>query len=276
MTGRDSSITVIGVLIASFVASPPLEAAEPLANAHAHNDYRHARPLFDALDHGFMSVEADVFLVDGQLLVGHARDELRPDRTLESLYLNPLSRRVRQNGGGVYPDGKRFLLFVDIKTGAQPAVEHLRKVLTNYTEMLSTIYGGVFQQRAVTVVVTGNRPQVEAEIAKPLLFGVDGRASDLASDLPAHRMPVISDNWTSHFAWKGDGPMPEAERAKLQEFVKKAHNAKRLIRFWATPESESVWRELQSAGVDLIGTDQLGRLAAFFRPAGDESKGGQD
>ena len=34
----------------------------PLPNAHAHNDYEHKRPLFDALDHGFCSVEADVFL----------------------------------------------------------------------------------------------------------------------------------------------------------------------------------------------------------------------
>ena len=44
-------------------------AAEPtpLIRAHAHNDYEHTRPLFDALDHGFGSVEADVHLVDGRL-----------------------------------------------------------------------------------------------------------------------------------------------------------------------------------------------------------------
>src|SRR6478672_5812077 len=35
----------------------------PLANAHAHNDYEHARPLYDALDQGFTSVEADVYTV---------------------------------------------------------------------------------------------------------------------------------------------------------------------------------------------------------------------
>ncbi|HET6325009.1 MAG TPA: hypothetical protein VFG04_09940, partial [Planctomycetaceae bacterium] len=48
-------------------------AAEPtpLIRAHAHNDYEHKRPLFDALDQGLCSVEADIFLVDGQLLVGH-------------------------------------------------------------------------------------------------------------------------------------------------------------------------------------------------------------
>src|SRR5436190_12307328 len=35
------------------------EQPKPLPQLHAHNDYEHKRPLFDALDHGFCSVEAD-------------------------------------------------------------------------------------------------------------------------------------------------------------------------------------------------------------------------
>src|SRR4051794_37229130 len=84
----------------------------PLKNAHAHNDYLHRRPLFDALDQGFNSVEADVFLVDGKLLVGHSILELKPGRTLESLYLDPLRDRVRANGGKVYRDSPVFWLLV--------------------------------------------------------------------------------------------------------------------------------------------------------------------
>ena len=33
----------------------------PLMRAHAHNDFQHTRPLLDALDCGFSSVEADVY-----------------------------------------------------------------------------------------------------------------------------------------------------------------------------------------------------------------------
>ena len=62
----------------------------PLLRAHAHNDYEHDRPLYDALDHGFTSVEADIHLVDGQLHVAHDSDEITPNRTLRSLYLEPL------------------------------------------------------------------------------------------------------------------------------------------------------------------------------------------
>src|SRR5215210_7907450 len=80
--------------LAAVLAALALAAASPAAaraqtpppalpRAHAHNDYEHARPLLDALDRGFGSVEADIFLVDGALLVAHARDSVRADRTLE-------------------------------------------------------------------------------------------------------------------------------------------------------------------------------------------------
>src|SRR5215475_7710089 len=77
----------------------------PLVRVHAHNDYEHKRPLFDALDHGFCSVEADIYLVDGALLVAHDRDQVKPERTLQALYLDPLRERVKTNGGRVYANG---------------------------------------------------------------------------------------------------------------------------------------------------------------------------
>src|ERR1044071_3148402 len=81
----------------------PLFAAEPTAlmRAHAHNDYEHPRPLFDALDQGFGNVEADIYLVNGDLLVAHDPVDLDPSRTLESLYLAPLAARVKANNGSV-------------------------------------------------------------------------------------------------------------------------------------------------------------------------------
>src|SRR6202034_3699331 len=103
----------------------PAKAADvsPLANAHAHNDYGHKRPLFDALDHGFCSVEAEIFLVDGSLLVAHNHKNVKPEKTLEALFLDPLLARVRQNGVRVYRDGPPFTLLVDIKADGQKTYE---------------------------------------------------------------------------------------------------------------------------------------------------------
>src|SRR2546430_17530750 len=84
----------------------------PLTRVHAHNDYEHKRPLFDALDHGFCSIEADIYLVDGQLLVAHMRSQVKPERTLEKLYLDPLREQVKQNGGRGYAAGAEGTLLV--------------------------------------------------------------------------------------------------------------------------------------------------------------------
>lgn len=70
-----------------------------MERAHAHNDYEHELPLFDALDHWLKSVEADIWLVDGELLVAHDQDQVQPGRTLRSLYLDPMQTVVAQNNG---------------------------------------------------------------------------------------------------------------------------------------------------------------------------------
>lgn len=59
---------------------------------HSHNDYWRRVPLFDAIHAGCISVEADVWLFEDsdELYVGHGTASLTPDRTLSSLYVNPL------------------------------------------------------------------------------------------------------------------------------------------------------------------------------------------
>lgn len=261
------AVATVGFASSTFAAEPT-----PLRNAHAHNDYYHTRPLFDALDQGFASVEADVFLVDDQLLVGHYQWELNSKRTLESLYLDPLKERIEANGGSVCAKPGRFVLLVDVKTDAKETYAVLEKVLAKYDDILSTTHDGKHEAKAVTVIISGNRAQKDIAESEPRYAGVDGRVSDLNSDAPADLLPLISDNWNNHFQWKGEGEMPADQKAKLNELVEKAHAKGRLVRFWATPEHPKVWGELDGAGVDLIGTDLLERLASFLNDKPLESK----
>ncbi|MGN6547493.1 MAG: phosphatidylinositol-specific phospholipase C/glycerophosphodiester phosphodiesterase family protein [Aureliella sp.] len=240
------------------------QPAKPLPQAHAHNDYLHERPLLDALDHGFCSVEADIYLVDGQLLVAHDRKEVSPERTLQKLYLEPLKKRVADNGGRVYRDGPRFGLLIDIKSEAEPTYRALHEVLAQYADMLTTVDAGQVKPGAVDVVISGNRPQSTIAAQSRRYCGIDGRVSDLGTDKPADLMPMISDNWNSQFRWRGDGPVPENERKHLREIVERAHAKGRRVRFWATPETQSVWQLLADEQVDLINTDDLAGLQAFL------------
>lgn len=264
MNSRMHRLAFLVLLAPLVAASASADGITPLPRAHSHNDYLHDRPLLDALAHGFCGVEVDIFLVDGELLVGHSPEELHPSRSLETLYLVPLKARVASNDGRVYRDGPTLTLLVDIKSEAESTYAALRETLVRYSDILTVVKNGQIEEKAVAVVISGNRPREAIAADHFGLAGIDGRLSDLTSTMPSSQMPLISDRWTSHFGWLGDGPMPSDERQKLHDIVTQAHEAGRRVRFWATPERSAVWRELLEANVDLINTDDLSALREFL------------
>ena len=257
-------LLLITISLSAYGFHAPAQDVVPLVNAHAHNDYLHDRPLLDALDHGFCSVEADIWLIDGQLLVAHDRDKVDPRRTLQGLYLDPLLERCRQNGGRVYPGGPEFILLIDIKSAGAATFEALRTVLSRYEEMLTTFTDGQLRKRAVRAIVSGSRPRALMESQTKHFAGYDGRLSDLESGASSAFMPLISSSWSSTFTWRGEGPMPQGEKDKLRAIVQKAHSENRLVRFWAIPENTNFYDELRAAQVDLINADNLPKLRDYL------------
>lgn len=238
----------------------------PLLRAHAHNDYEHARPLAEALECGFGSVEADVHLVAGRLLVAHDLKGVTPARTLEALYLEPLRARVKANGGRVYRGGPTIFLLIDVKSEAEATHAALHAVLKNYAEMLTVFRDGIATPGAITVIVSGARARATMAAQAVRYAAMDGRIGDLAPGAPASGLiPWVSDNWQIAFGSKWPaGAMPKETAGKLQAFVAQAHAQGRLIRFWNTPDTLEAWRILRDAGVDLINTDQLAGLRDFL------------
>lgn len=250
------------------------EAAPTALNqAHAHNDYLHERPLLDALEHGFMSVEADVFalpLGNGELYVAHSASEIRPGRTLRALYLEPLRARIDRLGA-VYPGQDRPLqLLIDFKTPAESTWRALEQTLQGYAAYLTRYDNGELVEGWVSVVISGNRPtQTLASTAHRLAF-IDGRLSDLNAPPPSTLVPLISDNWANHFDWRGEGAMPADEHDKLHRIIDSAHSYGYRVRFWNTPDQpgparDALWQVLYDARMDHINTDDLAGLAQFLR-----------
>ncbi|MFE5600877.1 phosphatidylinositol-specific phospholipase C/glycerophosphodiester phosphodiesterase family protein [Streptomyces coelicoflavus] len=279
LTTRRRALTTLGAALAGAVALPAGTASasegrrgpRPLWRAHAHNDYEHPRPLLDALDHRFGSVEADIYLVGGRLLVAHDPEDLDPSRTLESLYLDPLAARVRAHHGRVYRRDRGSLqLLIDIKTEGEATYLELDRRLRRYRHLFTSYAHGRVFPGAVTAVVSGDRAArapMEAQRTRRAFY--DGRLTDLGTAAPASFVPLISDNWTLNFTWQGVGTFPAAERRRLRKIVDAAHARGQRVRFWATPDvagpaRDALWAELLAAGVDHLNTDDLAGLEAFL------------
>lgn len=227
----------------------------PWAKAHAHNDYEHERPLHEALENGFTSIEVDVHLIKGQLYVAHDRPlKLDANRTLDELYLKPLKERIEENGGKAYAGEDQLLwLMIDCKTEAKSTFEAIEKALKPYEELLNR--EGT-SEGALRIFISGNRDYEQVRASK-LPTGIDGSFKDLGKGYSNTEMPVVSENFRNHFKWKGKGKMPEKEVLKLREWIAKVHGENKRIRFWAIPDQQDTWEQLLNEGVDLINTDRL-------------------
>ncbi|KAJ5209701.1 hypothetical protein N7449_004080 [Penicillium cf. viridicatum] len=142
---------------------------------HSHNDYWRQVPLYSALQAGCIGVEADVWLFDDELYVGHSTSSLTERRTLQSMYIDPIitilerqNPTTKFNQGGNNPahgvfdtnPAQSLILLIDFKT-AGPATWHaVMKQLAPLRDRgyLTHFNGDEFIQGPVTVVGTGNTP----------------------------------------------------------------------------------------------------------------------
>jgi hypothetical protein len=260
-----ASFAFASIALVARAADAPAQPV-PLTRAHAHNDYLHERPLLDALDHGFCSIEADVWVSNEELLVAHTVLEIRPGKTLEALYLKPLSDCAAKRGGWVYEPGRTVTLLIDFKSDGKATYLVLARQLEKYRQLFAPRDpgGGRPAVPPVLAVISGDRPIDAIAADEHRLCGVDGRLPDINSTESATLIPLISDAWSAHFTWNGTGAIPGAERQKLRRRVEETHASGRRLRFWGAPDNEAVWSELYGAGVDLLNADDLARLQKFL------------
>lgn len=232
----------------------------PHVNAHAHNDYEHVHPLFDALNNGFTSIEADVYLIDGRLLVSHDRPTAAA-KTLEALYLKPLDSISKKNGGWIYAQHiMPVLLMIDIKSNGEETFKALIKMLSSYEECLNI----PARKGAVQIFISGNRPIELIRNDPKHLSAIDGRPDDIGKGFSSEAMPVISEHYKKIMKWNGNGSPSKEELGLVKEFAAKVHAENKKVRLWGIPDNENTWQVLLDAGVDLINTDKLRELNLFL------------
>ena len=237
---------------------------DAIVGAHSHNDYKNTNPLTMAIENKFKSIEVDIFFSKNNLYVGHHWLELKKDKTIESMYLDPLWKIYLNNNKSIYDKSTLYLL-VDIKTPALKTYKLLEKILDKYKPMLTYYNLGSLFNGAVTIILSGNRPAIKYfdnyEYRNVFL---DGRLHNIGSNISSNIMPLISSSWSDTFEWNGEGAFPDKEKNLLKELVKKVHKEKKEIRFWGSPDNQKSWEAMLSASVDLINTDKIKECRDFI------------
>jgi hypothetical protein len=275
---------VTSLYSASAPASEFVRSAVPIP-CHSHNDYWRKVPVFSALHVGCVGIEADVWLIDDDLYVGHDRASLRPNRTFTSLYVEPLTRILEQRNDrnlssysalrGVYDmaPSQTLVLLVDLKTDAEDTWPLVMRQLEPLREKawLSYVENGVVTLGPITVVGTGN--------SKFDMVVENGTYRDAFFDAPldklaGHQYDYRNSYYTS-VSFKNSigvvryGGLSQAQLGKIRAQVAEAHSRDLKVRYWELPSwpisvRNLVWGILRKEGVDILNVDDLKGARVFL------------
>ncbi|KAI5211691.1 hypothetical protein E4T42_07514 [Aureobasidium subglaciale] len=256
---------------------------------HSHNDYWRPKPFYTALSNGVISVEADVWLYNGTLYVGHEQSALTHARTFDSLYIQPiLSVLKKQNPtspfvtgsthNGVFDTdaGQTLYLWVDVKTDGPTAWPYVVSALEPLRQggWLTKYNGTGITNGAVTVIGTGNTPRAQVEDQSQRDYFFDGPLSTLNatanSNITRFLSPIASTSFKASFGWPMNGQLNDTALAKLRGQIASASARGIGTRYWETPNwpvstRNAIWHLLWNEGATLINADDLPGAANFWQ-----------
>ncbi|KAL8725435.1 MAG: hypothetical protein Q9166_007367 [cf. Caloplaca sp. 2 TL-2023] len=263
---------------------------------HSHNDYWRKVPLYDALEAGCTSVEADVWLKDGDLLVGHTESSLQPGRSLRSLYLDPLLSVLRKenseegptpfpfNVSGIFEMNPNIsvTLLLDLKSDGNTTLQTISQQLEPLQAKgwLTRFDGSRIIPGPITVVGTGNTPfdAIQANRTRNVFF--DAPLEDLwGENAPADRLRYSSQNsfyastqFSKAIGKLENGFLKPKQVDTIRGQVQAASALGIKARYWDTPtwpikDRDHVWDVLMHEGVGVLNVDDL--TAASHRPWND-------
>jgi hypothetical protein len=258
---------------------------------HSHNDYWRPVPFYSALAVGAVSVEADVWLVNDKLYIGHERNALTTNRTFDSLYIQPILSVLRaqnlnssfinsRTANGVFDtaSGQTLYLWVDVKTDGPTTFPAVVKALQPLRDAgyLTRFDGSAVIPGPVTVIGTGNTPLNQVQGVAPRDYFWDAPIPTLNTtfaNITKEVSPIASTDFAVVFGDVRNRTFSDFQLATLRSQVAVA-NAKGIgLRYWDQPgwpvgTRNAIWRVLWDEGVSLLNVDDLEGAANFWESSG--------
>jgi hypothetical protein len=259
---------------------------------HSHNDYWRPVPFYSALSVGAISVEADVWLYNETLYVGHEQSALTTARTLDSLYIQPILNVIRaenpnstfapvnsKNGVFDTSSGQTLYLWIDLKTDGAKTMPYVVKALQPLRDAgyLTTYDGKTVTKGPVTVIGTGNTPRNLVQGVAPRDYFWDAQIATLNStenlNITSDVSPIASGTFNGIFGEVRNRTLNSTQLRTLESQVQVAHARGLGVRYWDTPgwpigTRNAVWRTLWDNGVTLVNVDDVVAAANFWENDG--------
>jgi alkaline phosphatase len=244
---------IISIVFIVSSCNPSTKTYTP-ADAHSHNDYKNNIPFYRAYNAGFGSIEADVFAVNGQLMVAHKEEEITPARSLKLMYIDSLVEKLEKD------TARKLRLLIEIKKDYSitlPLVIEELKPLAQYFD-----YPG--HQGRLSIVMTGAVPPGQVMLNYPawMTFDVDHMAGFTPQQFT--KIGLISVPFDKYSKWNGTDELSKEDADRITLLVDSAHARGKKIRFFAIPDTSTCWKELIHLHADVIGTDHINELADFL------------
>lgn len=223
---------------------------------HSHNDYEQDFPLVTAIQYGASSIEVDVFLFEGEVVVAHDEEDLDLNNRLADLYLDPLLHFE-------FEKGEAFILLIDLKMVGVALLDSLHSELDKRSTLFKKVH--VSTENAPFKVVLSGSVDKQYLLAQDhySYFHVDGRISDLDLGIDSEIMPIISADFEDVYCYKPGKRIKKSKLDKLLSVINRAHAQGKEIRFWNTKDDEKLWDLLIGLHVDFIGVDHIQQFSRY-------------
>ncbi|KAL9637243.1 MAG: hypothetical protein Q9164_002313 [Protoblastenia rupestris] len=244
-----------------------------------------------------MSVEADVWLHNGDLLVGHTENSLTPARSLRSLYLDPLaSILARQNvptvssahskrsatpftsnTSGVFETNTSvsLTLLLDIKSDGQATLPIIKQQLEPLRAKgwLTHTEGSRLLPSPITIVGSGTTPfdliqsesstrDVFFDVPLSNLWGDENTATENRTEYSSQNSLYASAQFSKVIGAPWHGVLRPEQVEIVRGQVQAAAALGLKVRYWDTPAwpvstRDHVWDVLVKEGVGVLNVDDL-------------------
>ena len=247
---------------------------------HSHNDYWRRVPLYDALSAGCTSVEADIWLRDNDLLIGHKAHQLKSTRSLRKLYLDPLSSILNhQNVNLSLAEGARpvgvfdvkpdtsLVLLLDLKTTGEKTWQLVLQQLEplHLKGWLTVFNGTAVIPGPITVVGTGKAPvdyfMSSTSFHRYTFF--DAPLTQLDTQYTRHNSYFASASLKDAIGNVRWGAIDSEQEKTIKSQIEAASLRGLVSRYWDLPSwpvstRTRIWKQLVSLGAGILNVDDIG------------------